>query len=100
MHRFAILGAIAIPLSLSVSAVPASASERDGRAHARAHTEVIQAPVNAAVALAAAQTVGLGTVRSIEWEHGAWKVKAIGSDGRRAEVYVDAQTGVVTPRGR
>jgi hypothetical protein len=100
MHRFAILIAIAIPLGLSVPAVPASASERDGGADARARTEVIQAPVNAAAALAAAQTAGLGTVRSIEWEHGTWKVKAIGTDGRRAKMYVDAQTGVVTPRNR
>lgn len=98
MNRLTVFGAVAIALGLSFSAIPASASDQDRRSPSRAHAEVIGAHVNAAAAVAAAQAAGLGTIRSVEWEHGAWKVKAIGSDGRRAEIYVDAQTGAITPR--
>lgn len=100
MNRLTVFGAAAIALGLSFSAIPASASDRDGRLPSREQIELTQAPVNAAAALAAAQAAGLGTIRSVEWEHGAWQVKAIGSDGRRVEVYVDAQTGAITPRRR
>ena len=55
------------------------------------------APYGAPAAISAVYNAGYTAVRELEWEHGAWEVKALDANGRRVELRVDATTGAVTP---
>ena len=92
----------AAALVLALAAVPAGIamaapdSARDNRPAAAAVTPA-NAPYGAPAAISAVYNAGYAAVRELEWEHGAWEVKALDANGRRVELRVDATTGAVTP---
>ncbi|MBC4017801.1 hypothetical protein ACFQU2_06140 [Siccirubricoccus deserti] len=54
------------------------------------------APVNAAAAIAAAGRAGYGTVTEVEWQHGAWRLRARDASGMPMRLLVDGWSGQVT----
>ena len=63
-------------------------------------TRTIIATPDAPAAIGAVYGAGYTAVRELEWERGAWQVKAMDEQGRPARLRVDASTGSVTRRDR
>jgi hypothetical protein len=96
------VAALALALAAATPFGAALASSDDSRADRRAAEAVTpaNARVDAPAAISAVYGAGYTAVRELEWEHGAWHVKATDAQGRRAELRVDATTGAVAPRRR
>lgn len=91
----------AAALALALAAVPAGialAAPDSARDNRPAAVTPANAPYGAPAAISAVYNAGYTAVRELEWEHGAWEVKALDANGRRVELRVDATTGAVTPR--
>ena len=71
------------------------ANRRDDR-----HRLAAAAPVDAAAAIEAARHAGYPRVTDLEWERGAWKLRAADADGRAARLAVDGWTGQLSTRQR
>lgn len=94
---------LAAPLALALAAgLPMAAFASPDRDQRRSEEQraITAAAVDAAGAIAAVRAAGYGTIREVDWERGAWAVKATGSAGQRVALRVDAQSGAVTPRQR
>ena len=99
MIRFALAAALAFALAATAPVGAAHASPDCGRG-ASAALAPGGAAVDAAGAIAAAQRAGYSAVTELEWECGAWQVKAADAQGVRATLRVDAATGAVSARRR
>lgn len=102
MTRFKTAAALALALAATLPVGIAAASgdtARDTRRSAGTPTPGTAA-FDAPAAIAAVYGAGYTAVSELEWEHGAWEVKAVDATGRRVELRVDATTGAVTRRGR
>lgn len=101
MTRFHTAAALALALAIAApfgGTLAAEGSRADRRAEQAMTPD--NAPFNGPAAISAVYGAGYTDVRELEWERGAWQVKALDAQGRRVELRVDATTGVVTPRGR
>jgi hypothetical protein len=99
-------------LAALLLAVPAMAQTAPAQAPAdapRAATErrsdrgdraALSARVTAAEAIRAVEAAGYRGVTELEWERGAWEVKALTAEGARARLLVDGTTGAVTQKTR
>jgi hypothetical protein len=102
MTRFRPFAAVALALALAAplgNARASSESTRPDRSAAQAITPGT-ARFDAPAAIAAVLGEGYSAVSELEWERGAWQVKASDAQGRRVELRVDATTGAVAPRAR
>lgn len=99
-----------VPLPFAASAAPEDARPQTAPHTApqaasspsdrREHAAVAAAAIDAGAAFAAVRAAGYGAVRDLEWEHGAWEVKAIDAEGRPTKLRVDAGSGAVSRRDR
>ncbi|MDB5374359.1 MAG: Peptidase propeptide and protein [Belnapia sp.] len=89
--------AASLAFALAVAALPLAAMAAPDAAEQQA---IAAAAVDAGAAVAAVRNAGYGAVRDLEWERGAWEVKATDATGRSIELRVDATTGAVSRRDR
>ena len=87
---------VLVPLA---TAMASSDTRRDERQN-EVQRPVTSAAIDASRAIAVVQAAGYTAIRSLEWEHGGWTVKANNTEGRRVELRADATTGTVTTRQR
>jgi hypothetical protein len=84
---------------VKVGVDPQTAELTDAYSHARARAAKGTAPkVNAAEAIQAVAYTGFWDVRAVEFEDGAWMVKARDDLGARGRFAVDPMNGTVTRR--
>ena len=114
MTRFRPLAALALALAVAAPLGSAMASPNDTRSESRSDARsesrsdrrssdaasLANARYDAPAAIAAVLGAGYTAVSELDWERGAWEVKANDAQGRRVELRVDATTGAVTVRGR
>ena len=102
MTRFktAVALALALATTLPLASAPVFA---DAARETRRSAETLNpatAAFDAPAAIGAVYGAGYTAVRELEWERGAWQVKAMDEQGRPAKLRVDASTGNVTRRDR
>jgi uncharacterized membrane protein YkoI len=96
---------LALALGL-IAAIPAGAalasSDQGGRENRSGRESRMPAniAINAAAAISAVQAAGYTAITELDWERGAWEVKASDPQGQRARLRVDATTGAVSRRER
>ena len=102
MTRFRPVAALALALAVAAPLGAALASSDGSRADRRTAEAVTPASArfDAPAAIAAVLGAGYTAISELDWERGAWEVKALDAHGRRVELRVDATTGAVVPRGR
>jgi len=88
-----------IPAALAMlAAVPFHAyadSDKDAR-RAEQHRVMAGATVDAAGAIAAVRSAGYSAIRELEWDDGAWEIKARDAQGQKAKLRVDPASAAVT----
>ncbi len=82
----------AVPLSIGYARAD---SDKDAR-RAEQHRVMAAATVDAAGALAAVKSAGYGAIRELEWDDGAWEIKASDAQGQKVKLRVDPTTAAVT----
>ncbi len=68
--------------------------------HGRADRLPAAGDLDAARVVAAAERAGWRSVTAVEWERGAWKLRALDAEGRQARLRVDAQSGEIVETRR
>lgn len=80
-------GLLATAIALSLPLAFAGASERAVQAAAPG--------MSASQAITAVEAAGYRAVARLEWERGAWQVRALDAEGRRVKLRVDERNGEV-----
>lgn len=94
-----------IPVALAMlAAVPLSIGyahadgDKDAR-RAEQHRVMAAATVDAAGAIAAVKAAGYSVIREVDWDDGAWEIKANDAQGQKAKLRVDPTSAAVTRKG-